>query len=166
MESTRRQGTGLRMLKSENSIEWDDEFKSFLKEWFSGLMKGVQMLNDETWPNVLEMTGRACAHVHSGKTFWEIWESTRNVDTFLVKINEFMGEKIYKRLDDNTISVSYSNCKCPLVMYGLVDSPLICNCSPNWLIENFEAILGHPVTVTTEHTILRGATSCYFTISY
>lgn len=115
-------------------------------------MKGIERLNGETWPNVLEMTGRACAHVHSGKTFWKIWETTRNLDKFIVKINNVMGEKIYKRLDNNTLSVSYFKCKCPLVKYDLVDSSLIFYYSPNWLMENFEAILGESITVVTEKT--------------
>ncbi|UCG03931.1 MAG: hypothetical protein JSW11_08075 [Candidatus Heimdallarchaeota archaeon] len=153
-------------MAKDDHFEWNDELKKFLKEWFSGLMAGVERINGETWPNVLEMTGRACAHVHSGETFWEIWETTKNLDNFIVKINEVVGEKIYTKLDNNTLSVSYSKCKCPLVRSGLVESPLICECSPNWLMENFEAILGQPVTVTIEQTILRGANTCQFTISF
>lgn len=152
--------------KSSNHLEWDDEFKNFLREWFSGLMEGMERLNRETWPNVLEMTGRACARVHSGELFWKTWEVTKDIDTFIEKINRVMGEEIYKKLDDNVISASYSECKCPLVRYGLIDSPLICECSPNWLMENFETILEKSVTITTEHTILRGAKSCFFTISF
>lgn len=165
-DSMTRSVQGLILSKNRNHSVWDDELKKFLKEWFSGLMKGIERLNGETWPNVLEMTGRACAHVHSGKTFWKIWETTKNLDKFIVKINNVMGEKIYKRLDNNTLSVSYSQCKCPLVKYGLVDSSFICNCSPNWLMENFEAILGESVTVVTEKTILRGAETCNFTITF
>ncbi len=152
--------------KSGNHLVWDNEFKIFLKEWFSGLMEGIERLNGETWPKVLEMTGRACARVHSGELFRKTWEQSKSIDPFILQINENMGEEIYKKLDNNTVLVSYSECKCPLVKYGLVDSPLICECSPNWLMENFEATLGIPVTVTTEKTILRGAEICNFTISF
>ncbi|MHA2245837.1 MAG: hypothetical protein ACXADY_12805 [Candidatus Hodarchaeales archaeon] len=152
--------------KSRNYLEWDDDFRNFLKEWFSGLMEGIERLNRETWPNVLEMTGRACARVHSSETFWKIWETTKNLDNFIVKINKIMGENIYTRLDNNTLSVSYSKCKCPLVRYGLVDSPFICECSPNWLMENFEAIVEKSVTVVTEKTILRGAENCNFIVTF
>ena len=153
------------MVENSNLLEWDNKFKSFLKEWFSGLIEGIEKLNDETWPQVLEMTGRACAHVHYGELFKKTWESTKNVDNFIVKINEAMGEEIYKKLDNNTLSVSYSKCKCPLVRYGLIDSPLLCECSPNWLMGNFETIFGKSVSVITEKTILRGAKNCHFVIS-
>ncbi|MHA1944781.1 MAG: hypothetical protein ACW97W_01665, partial [Candidatus Hodarchaeales archaeon] len=77
-----------------------------------------------------------------------------------------IGEDIYRRIDSNTLTVSYSKCKCPLVNSGLVDSPLICGCSPNWLLENFETILKTDLAITTEETILRGAENCLFTISF
>ena len=153
------------MVDSSKLLEWDNKFKVFLKEWFSGLIEGMEKINDETWPKVLEMTGRACARVHSGELFRKTWESTKNVDKFIIEINEAMGEEIYKKLDNSTLSASYSKCKCPLVRYNLIDSPLLCECSPNWLMENFETILGKPVSVKTEKTILRGAKNCYFIIS-
>lgn len=150
----------------KENLEWDAEFKSFLKEWFSGLIAGIEKLNDETWPKVLELTGRACARVHSGELFWETWEATHNIDDFLVEINKAYGEKVFKKIDEDTISVRYSKCTCPLVEHGLVDSPILCSCSPNWLAENFETILKKPATVITEKTILRGDKSCNFTISF
>ena len=153
------------MVDSSKLLEWDNKFKVFLKEWFSGLIEGMEKINDETWPKVLEMTGRACARVHSGELFRKTWESTKNVDKFIIEINEAMGEEIYKKLDNSTLSASYSKCKCPLVRYNLIDSPLLCECSPNWLMENFETILGKSVSVITEKTILRGAKNCYFIIS-
>ncbi|MFX0016992.1 MAG: hypothetical protein ACFFBQ_19765 [Promethearchaeota archaeon] len=150
----------------DENLEWDTEFQHFLKEWFSGLIAGIEKLNDDIWPKVLELTGRACAHVHSNELFWETWEATRKLDEFLKKINEIYGEKVFEIIDDNTISVFYSKCTCPLVEHGLVDSPLLCNCSPSWLAENFESILQKPVTVTTKKTILQGAKSCNFIISW
>ncbi|MFX0124651.1 MAG: hypothetical protein ACFFAE_13545 [Candidatus Hodarchaeota archaeon] len=154
------------MTNSHDQSEWNEELKTFLQDWFSGLMEGIERINGEAWPNVLEMTGRACTRVHSNKTFWKIWESTKNLDNFIVKINDVMGEKIYERLDTTTILVSYSKCTCPLVRSGLVNSPLICECSPNWLMENFGTILGKSVLIKTEKTILRGADTCQFTISF
>jgi hypothetical protein len=153
-------------IKSDKeNLEWGAEFKHFLKEWFSGLLTGIERLNDNIWPEVLELTGRACAHIHSDVLFWETWEATRNLDDFLEKINESYGEKVFEMIDEDTISAHYSKCTCPLVEHGLVDSPLLCNCSPNWLVENFESILKKTVTVTTKNTILRGAKSCSFIIS-
>ncbi|MHA2226289.1 MAG: hypothetical protein ACXAC8_13860 [Candidatus Hodarchaeales archaeon] len=154
------------MSNNESALKWDSEFKKFLKQWFSGLMEGMEQLNDETWPKILEMTGRACARVHAVELFQNTWENSENMDDFIIKINTALGAKIYERIDDKTLSASYSQCYCPLVKHGLIDSPILCNCSPNWLIENFETILEKPVTVTTNRTIIRGAKTCNFTIAY
>ncbi|MFX1506031.1 MAG: hypothetical protein ACFFDC_07940 [Promethearchaeota archaeon] len=150
---------------NNENFEWSLEFKQFLKEWFSGLITGIERMNDSTWPKVLELTGRACARIHSNALFWETWESTRNLEDFIRKMNKFYEEKIFEIIDENTISACYSKCTCPLVKHGLVDSPLLCNCSPNWLVENFGSILKKSVTITTKNTILRGAKSCKFIIS-
>ena len=153
-------------LKNNNtSYPMDENLFIFLKEWFSGLIKGIEKLNDETWPKILEMTGRACAQVHSGDMFKESWNKTRNLDTFLDRINLLMEEEIYQKINETTIKVSYSECKCPLVISGLIESPVICECSPNWLMENFEQILDNNVLVTTKQTILRGAKTCEFLVS-
>ena len=154
------------MSNNSNNPQGDAQTKDFLKEWFSGLMEGIERLNDETWPKLLEMTGRACARVHAVELFEKTWEDSNNIDDFIININESMDEKIFKKIDDNTLSVTYLACKCPLVNMNLVNSPLLCNCSPNWLMENFETIFGKPVTVKTEKTILRGDKSCNFTISF
>ena len=144
----------------------DENLVIFLKEWFSGLMKGIERLNDETWPKILEMTGRACAQVHSIDMFKESWNNTNNLDEFIDRINVLMEEEIYQVIDESTIKVSYSECKCPLVISGLIDSPVICECSPNWLMENFERILGNNIAVTTKQTILRGSKTCEFLVSH
>ena len=154
------------MIDANGSSHSEDYLFAFLKEWFSGLIKGIEALNDETWPKVLEMTGRACAKIHSSDLFLKIWGESKNLDEFLESMNQYIGEDIYRRIDSNTLKVSYSKCKCPLVNSGLVDSPLICGCSPNWLLENFEAILKTDLDITTEETILRGAENCRFTISF
>ena len=153
------------MSKIEYNPEMDDEIRSFLVQWFSGLLEGIEKVNNETWPLILEMTGRACAKVHSTDLFKKIWAISDDIDDFINKINKELDTITFKRNSKNEISVHYSKCSCPLVLYGLVNSPIMCNCSPNWIIENFETILNIPISVKTEQTILRGAKSCKFTIS-
>ncbi|MFX0087491.1 MAG: hypothetical protein ACFFAU_17710 [Candidatus Hodarchaeota archaeon] len=153
------------MIEKNLSLYSDDNFYIFLKEWFSGLIKGIEKYDDGTWPKILEMTGHACAQVHSGDLFKETWNKTKNLDDFIITMNQHMNEEVYKRFDDTTLTVSYSKCKCPLVVSGLIDSPIICQCSPNWLIENFENILDRSISVIAKDTILRGSRTCEFIIS-
>jgi hypothetical protein len=151
-----------KITKEEESLDLDKDFKIFLKHWFSGFMQGIKELDGDQLLKILEMTGRACFKIHSSGSFWEIWEATRDIDSFLSKINEFHGEEIYRRID-NKIFVTYPRCRCPLVNYDIVTSSVICNCF-NWLGENFETILKEPVKVYTKNTILKGAKKCQFII--
>jgi hypothetical protein len=139
--------------------------KYFLQQWFSGLIEGIQGLDDETWPKILELTGRACARIHAVDLFQETWEKSKDLDSFLVNINSALGEKVFHRINTNQINATYEKCSCPLVALELVDSPILCNCSPSWLIENFETILDAHIEVTTEQTILRGSDTCNFTLT-
>lgn len=139
--------------------------KYFLQQWFSGLIEGIQELSDETWPKILELTGRACARIHAVDLFKETWVNSKNLDDFLLNINGVLGDKIFKKISRNQISVTYQKCSCPLVTLELVNSPVLCNCSPSWLIESFGAILDTSIEVTTDQTILRGADSCRFKIT-
>ncbi|UCG03771.1 MAG: hypothetical protein JSW11_07250 [Candidatus Heimdallarchaeota archaeon] len=146
----------------EENLELDTDLKIFLKQWFSGFLKGIKELDDDNLLKILALTGRACVKIHSSGSFWEIWEATRNIDDFISKINEFHGEEIYKRVD-NRIFVTYTSCRCPLVKFDIVNSPVICYCF-NRLGENFETILKESVKVFTENTILRGGKCCKFII--
>jgi len=149
----------------EMSSVWDDEFKNFLKLWFTGLMNSIEKLENDSWPNILEMTGRACAHVHDGNSFKVAWEKTKDIDDFIIEMNNSDSEKVFKKIDSNTLSITYTRCTCPLVQAGLTNSPILCNCSPNWIIENFEPLIEKTVDVTTVQTILRGSTDCRFIVS-
>ncbi|MHA2248579.1 MAG: hypothetical protein ACXADY_26775 [Candidatus Hodarchaeales archaeon] len=151
-----------KITSGEENLELDANFKIFLKQWFSGFLKGIKSLDDENQLKILEITGRACVNIHFSESFWEIWEATRNIDDFISKINEFHREELYKRVD-NKIFVTYTRCRCPFVKFDIVNSSVICNCF-NWLGENFETILKEPVKVFTENTILRGAKRCNFVI--
>ena len=155
----------VKIKSGEENLEGDTEIKIFLKQWFSGLLEGKKHLSDEDWLKILEINGRACAHIHSGEMFWEIWEATRSIEGFIKKLNEIHNSEIYKKIDDNTIFVNYPDCRCPLVKFEIIKSPILCNCF-NWLEENFETILKRPVKVFTESTILKGDPSCNFYIFF
>ncbi|MFW9854808.1 MAG: hypothetical protein ACFFFG_07090 [Candidatus Thorarchaeota archaeon] len=157
--------------REKGNPDWnnqDDDLrkhKYFLKEWFSGLLEGIKELDDETWPRILELTGRACARVHAVELFRETWKNSKDLDEFLVNINAALGEKVFSRIDQNQISATYKSCSCPLVTLELVDSPILCNCSPSWLIENFESVLDTRIDVSTEGTILQGSDRCHFILT-
>ncbi len=153
--------------EAENVSEWDKWIKDFLKMWFDGLMEGIDQLDEEIRLKVLEMTGRACAKAHATVLFEKAWdESKQDLNLFIKKINEKMGAEIYSRKGENELIATYEKCYCPLVSLGLTNSPTLCNCSPNWVKENFETIFKKPVKITTNETVLRGGEKCNFTVSF
>ncbi len=136
-----------------------------LKQWFSGLMEGLQEVDEETRKKILAKCGQACAQAHSVEIFKKAWENSNDIDNFLENLNQQFGEVKYERKNDDTLSVTYPRCFCPLVNLGFVNSPSLCDCSPSWLKENFETVLDKPVTVISEETVSRGGKACRFTVT-
>ncbi|MHA2174709.1 MAG: hypothetical protein ACXABI_07765 [Candidatus Hodarchaeales archaeon] len=153
-------------LKKEFEPFVDKDLYPFLKSWFTGLMEGIEKINHESWPVLLEMTGRACAKVHSDDVFTSSWDTSKGIKEFLAKLSSQIENVKYVEKDSSTISVTYTSCKCPLVNSGLIESPIICNCSPNWIIQNLESVLGEGLEVKTLGTILRGNNECEFEVTY
>jgi effector-binding domain-containing protein len=59
-------------------------------------------------------------------------------------------------------------CHCPIVkaaiLRGETISPTFCNCGTGWFRPLWEALLGRPVTITCEESVLRGDDRCKFAI--
>jgi hypothetical protein len=59
-------------------------------------------------------------------------------------------------------------CHCPIIkatiLRGEEVSPTFCNCGAGWFRPLWEAILGHPVKVTCEESVLQGHDRCRFAI--
>jgi hypothetical protein len=53
------------------------------------------------------------------------------------------------------------SCSCPLVKPGATP-PEFCDCTLGWQKETYSAILGKPVEVEIEESILRGGSRCVF----
>ena len=56
-------------------------------------------------------------------------------------------------------------CACPLVKTGRTPGEF-CDCSLGWTEAAFSAVLGRPVAVEIEESVLRGGTRCSFRISF
>jgi hypothetical protein len=145
--------------------ELDEEVKHFMTYWFSGLMNGLESVDESARKAILRECGRACAQSYTAEVFQDARKHSADMDAFLASLAARFPEATYEMLTPQTISVRYADCACDLVKYGLVKSPLICECSAHNLRENFGRALGIPVTVTLETSILRGTTHCAFLVS-
>ncbi|MFX0095202.1 MAG: methanogen output domain 1-containing protein [Candidatus Hodarchaeota archaeon] len=150
------------MVVKNKSPIWSKEIRKFLEQWFSSLMEGIEQINDSMWPEILAFTEHACAHIHLDE-FKQTWEKSEGFDDFLLELNKLGGE-FFEKINENQLKATYTKCTCPFVQLGFINSPILCNCSPNWLAHKFEVILGKNVEVITEQSILRGAETCRFTI--
>jgi predicted hydrocarbon binding protein len=145
--------------------EADKELKQFMRFWFSGLMSGLESVDESAREAILRECGKACARSYSAGVFQEARKDSDGMESFLAALAARFPGATYELLGAETIRVRYASCACDLVETGLVKSPLICKCSAHNLRENFERALEKPVTVTLERSILQGASCCEFLVS-
>jgi len=154
-----------RLRQDDNPASWDQGFSHFLAHWFSGLMNGLESVAPSARQTILRECGKACAESYTARVFEEAWRHSADMESFLAKLAIRFPEATYEQLTPHTIKVRYATCECDLVKRGLVESPMICECSAYNLEENFEQSLGTSVAVTMESSILRGGTHCAFLVS-
>jgi len=146
-------------------LEVDGGVGRFLTYWFSGLMNGLESVDEAARKAILQECGKACAESYTAAAFRDAWEQSVDMEDFLALLAAKFPEAIYQQLASGSIQVRYSRCACDLVTRGLVQSSLICGCSAYNLQENFERAWGIPVRVTLESSILEGGTQCAFLVS-
>lgn len=134
----------------------------FLHSWILNLMNNMDKnLKEEEKINLLEDCGRACARNHAQK---EAAKFQGNLDGWLSTMRKWVGAKNVKR-EKNTVQIAYSKCFCPLVQdIPPLLSETYCNCSRGWLKEVFETVMGDPVEVQLEDSIMQGGNQCRFSI--
>ncbi len=137
----------------------------FLEHWFSGFGAGLDQLDADSRRTLMRACGQACARSYTVSVFQEARAASHDLPSLLARLGErFRGAK-YRLLDERHVEVIYRECACDLVMQGWVNTPTLCECSSHNLEANFEAALGHPVSVHMESSILAGATCCKFIVS-
>jgi hypothetical protein len=143
----------------------DEGLQHFMTYWFSGLMSGLEGVDERARKTILRECGKSCAHSYTAQVFQDARRHSADMDAFLAQLGVSFPEAAYERVGPHTIRVSYHRCECDLVTCGLAKSPLLCECSVHNLQENFERSLGTSVAVTIESSILRGGSHCVFLVS-
>lgn len=141
------------------------ELIHFMRYWFSGLLSGLERVDGPARTTILRECGKACAQSYTAGVFQDAWQQSADMDAFLAELGARFPEATYEKIDLHTIRVSYSHCACDLVQCGLVQSPLLCECSAHNLQENLECALETSVTITFQSSILRGEPRCVFLVS-
>jgi hypothetical protein len=145
--------------------EAGEEPKEFMSFWFRGFVRGLENVDASAREVILSECGKACACSYTADIFKRARRKSGDMSSFLAALAASFPDAEYELLGSNRIRARYSKCGCDLVETGLVDSPLLCECSLHNLKENFEQALERPVSVTLERSILRGASECEFLVS-
>jgi hypothetical protein len=144
----------------------DDETRAFLNKWMETFLESLKKAGGTTITDVLAFSGQMCAEAHAQNLFIELWNEHGELEPFTNALNERMGQghNLFKVIDKSTIEITYPQCYCPLVNFGLIKIPILCNCSSFWLKSNFEKVLGKQVTVDKKGSVLSGTEQCRFIV--
>ncbi len=133
------------------------------RERFAILMSVVdEQLDDATRRKLLQQTGRECARPWSG--FFEKYRG--DLPGFLAQAKSAWLESA--DYDEKTgvlrLAGKPAPCACPLAKAGRTPASF-CDCSLGWNQAAFSTVLGKPVDVHLEESVLRGGTRCRFRIT-
>jgi predicted hydrocarbon binding protein len=125
----------------------------------------VQILNDTldepTRQRVWESLGR-----DHGREYQPLADKYKgNLAGFLAEIRRQWVASVDYDAAAGTITITDKSpaCTCPLVREGLTPGQF-CDCTLGWQKEVYSAIVGRPVDVTLQESILRGGKRCVFRI--
>ena len=132
------------------------------RERFAKLLAVMaEQLDDASRGKVLHGLGRQCS-----QPYWPFFEKYRgDLPGFLDKIKTAWVERT--EYDEKTgilrVIGKPAPCACPLVKAGRTPVEF-CDCSRGWNQAAFSTVLGRPVSIQIEESVLRGGTRCSFRI--
>ncbi len=140
-------------------LKWNLGFVHKRFAMLLGVLK--QRLDEPTLKAVLEDLGAECSKQYDGL----INKHKNDPAGFLQEIKNSWGSSA--EYDEKTgairVTDKASTCTCSLVQEGLTP-PDFCQCTIGWQRRTYSAVLGKPVTVELEESILRGGERCIFKI--
>ena len=145
----------------ENKEDWRI---SFMQHRMAKLIEDMDgKMDDETLRSFLENMGKQCAKENSERNA----KFKGDLDGYL----ESMGDWVEKKEHDKAKGIvkitgsKSESCFCPFVDSSKMPKEF-CNCSKGWQMETFESIIGKPVDVNIDSSVLWGGDRCSFTINY
>jgi hypothetical protein len=138
----------------------------FIGGWLARLLSLIDdTLTPEAKANLLK--GCALAHYQHINMEQTVAPYKGNLQEFFRFLTEEWRWKVEYDEDARVITAdeNKSFCVCPLVQRQIVkDSSMLCSCSEGFAERMFSAVLDQPVKAQVTKSILRGDTSCVYTI--
>ena len=150
---------------AQSNEQEQDRSKAALEAARIRFAKLIVVLNDNldtaTRNKVLEGLGRACAQQYSEL----LSRYKNNLKGFLEEGQKQWMEKAELDEQAGTLRIvdRQTTCSCPLVKVAATPAEF-CACTLGWQKEAYSTILGRPVEVELEESILRGGKRCVYRI--
>ena len=145
----------------ENEEDWRI---GFIQNRMAKLIEGMDdKLDEGTLISLLENMGRHCAkgNIEKNNKFkGDVDAYIKSIEKWVEKI-EHDGEKGIIKI----VGVKNNSCFCPFVDTSKMPQEF-CNCTKGSQKETYETIIGKPVDVKIDTSVLWGGERCAFTISY
>ncbi|MFQ5980136.1 MAG: hypothetical protein ACE5OZ_18545 [Candidatus Heimdallarchaeota archaeon] len=151
-------------------MTWETQEEA-IRGWIGALLEGIDaFVSEETKAKIFEKSGRSCAQ-DTVPLFKKLWEETQDLEKFVAAVDrearpESQWELKGNETDKPELHISYNGCYCYLRALKLVDTPSLCHCSPGWLKEILETILGKPIEIERLYSVHKpsqhGACGCKF----
>jgi predicted ArsR family transcriptional regulator len=156
---------GVLLAENDDTKNKPDWRYGFIHKRFAKLIENMNStIDQETRTKLLEGVGRTCAKENA-----ESFKKYKgDLEGFLDEMKRQWAERTEHDIKTKTIKVigkKQESCFCPFVDKSMTPKEF-CNCSIGFNKEMFETIMGKPVDVKIDESILRGGERCRFIISY
>ena len=163
---------GIMMLSPTNLLANDDTSGDKEEDWRIGFIQNrmAKLIEDmsgkldtDTLEALMENMGRFCSKGESEKNV----KYKGDLNGYLKSIEQWV-ERIEHDEKKGTIKIvgkKSDSCFCPFVDTSKMPKEF-CNCSKGWQKGAYEAIIGNPVDVNIDVSVLRGGDRCGFTVTY
>lgn len=138
--------------------------EDYAKWWVNMLLE--KLGNRKKQGNCLELLeecGKECAKRFTGSALPKIKEKIKgmtDLDAFVDCMKQTHILSPASGREGDKILCVYETCPCPVRKSGIVDSPVICNCTCGFKKHVFETLLDRPVHVVLRKSIGRGDERC------
>lgn len=136
--------------------------KEFFCHWFRGFAEGMRGLTETERNKMFAACGRACSESYSLDVFRRLRARTVDCAGFFEQLqNEIPAIEVEALESGRVYEIRYRECLCDLRHEGLMDDPMLCECSRRSLLYNLSAVFPHErITVDLRGSILRGDEKC------
>lgn len=146
-------------------VEDAGKCEEFLRTWITGVMAGLNEVDEETAKKILKKSGEDCCKIFLEVHGYDL--SGRDLDSLIELLNSSPSSGCWKE-DDDTVIYEFKSerCECPLVEKKIVKlSPRLCSaCFTNWLAYMFGTITNKKVEAELIESLATGASKCAFRI--